>query len=375
MSSFWKDKPIVKKDQITPLVNIIDENISNKYPKQNAMFEPYIWTDIDISKDTDCQMVCDFLNKYYKVFRTNNKFGFNYTMDYLRWSLGKNIVIGMQTNVENGSKLGGLICGSIRKYQVFNKELDIGQCNYLCVHPKLHHKNVGTLLINELTRVFISNNITVGSFASQREVGRPICKIEYYHRPLNYTKLHDNGFVSFEGNNDIQDLFTIHYKHRYQVERLEPKYYDEVYKLFTTYHDRYNFYEKYTLDEFIRVFTNKIMHTYVLIENNNIIDFFSYYQLPYKVSDKDGDILINAVYLYTYTIHNTTQLTIFKSALLCAQEDKFDIFTAPDTMENMDVLFDNFSKFDKSDNALYHNFFNLTCPDIKPEQMSVCVLR
>jgi len=393
--TYWTVNPIVADCQAAPV---------EQQPK--PMFLPYEWATYDSSNVQDMQFICDFLNRYYKLFKSNSKFKFFYTPDYLQWSLGtNNIIIGMRTKVvaPDGAatgaatgglatgglaigaadtptyKLGGIICGSIRSVQLFEKELTMGNANYLCVHPKLHNKNIASLLMDELIRVFATKNIIYGSFASPKLTGRPVCHVEYFHRPLNYKKLQENGFVNLDIDVPIIDthnLFKIYYKPKNKIiklTKLNSEYYETVYNLLLKYQEKYNYYEKYTsLASFTNTFINDNISSYIIVaDNGDILDFFSYYKLPYKTPN---DTFINAGYMHTYTTNNSTSLTIFKSALLSDEQENLDIFTAPDTMENMDILYDNFSKFSKSDNKLYLNLYNLTCPVLKSEQVALVSL-
>jgi glycylpeptide N-tetradecanoyltransferase len=379
-SRFWSKKPIMQPETKTIVFasQIINPLIASDYSYQQAMFKPYEWSVYDINNSSDLQRVCDFLNKYYKLFPTNNKFTYYYTPEYLRWSLGRDgIILVMQTIVPGSEpglvpavKIAGLICGRIKPYQIYDKEIKLGDANYLCIHPKLHHKNIAGLLIDELTRLFITNNIVSGGFASSKEVGLPLCRVDYYHRPLNYKKLHDLGFVSLDTDMTLpatHDFFEIHYKHKNTTRKLNPEYYQAAYDLVCSYQDRYNYYEKYTLDSFTDTFINPNISSFVLLSpDGRVLDFYSYYKLPYKTQDNN---FINAGYMHTYTTHNSTQLTIFKSALISAAQENLDIFTVPDTMENMEILYDNVSKFTKSDQFLYYNLYNLNCPTLKPSQI------
>lgn len=377
---YWDTKPVPKIGEINGVVKIIDPDLKLKFQTQKKMFEPYTWIEFDLSNDKQMDDICAFLNKNY-VCDKNDSLKLYYTKEYIRWSLGfsdklpnsKSKIIGIHCN----GIIGGIIGASIKKCQIFEKELEIADINYLCIHPKLREKGLAQMFIDEITRQMCNEDVIIGSFTTERYVPTPICKIEFYHRPLNYEKLYNAKFVRLENGVSLQkaiSTFAIQYKHKYKVVKMKEEHYNEVYKLLCKYQDKYNFYEKYSLEEFIHYFKNSnIVSSYIILDNGEILDFFSYYNLPsYVIASEINNKLpkfINAVYMHTYTSLNVTQLTIFKSAVLCAYEEGYDVFNCTDIMENIDILFDNFSKFCKGSGYLYYNFYNLTCPEVSPRQI------
>jgi glycylpeptide N-tetradecanoyltransferase len=375
---FWNQQPVPKLDEKRPLVNIIDADIKTRFSgSQKQMFRPYVWTVFDLSNDKEIDEVCDFLNKNY-LSDTKDHFRLHYTKEYIRWSLGPNSrMIGIRAHDVNGP-IGGTIASSTRKYQIFNKEMMVNDINYLCVHPKLRHRQLAEMLIEEITRLSLQDGTIVGSFTTQRYVPTPVCRIEFYHRPLNYNKLHKTNFIKLSNNETLEQStsrFEIRYQHKHKVVKMDICHMKDVYDLLSTYQDKYNYYQIYSFEEFQHFFSNSdIVSSFVILDDNgDILDFYSYYRLPYYVKESDSNKkipkFINAVYMHMYTSLNVTQLTIFKSAMLCAYEQGNDVFNSTDVMENGDILFDNFSKFCKGSGYLYYNFYNLACPDLSPKQI------
>ena len=371
---YWKNQPVQPITEKCSLVNIIDPDIKSKYSCQAKMFNPYNWTTFDLANDKTMDDICTFLNKHYL---TDNKdhFRLYYTKEYIRWSLGSNSkIIGITTK---DNIIGGLIASSTGKYQIFDKELKVNKINYLCIHPKLRKKKLAEMFIDEITRLSCNENIIVGSFTTQRYVPTPICRVGFYHRPLNYEKLYQTNFIRLENNEPLEQArqrFDIKYQHKHKVVKMDERHFSDVYSLLCTYQDKYNYYQKYSFEEFKHCFANNnIVSSYVILDDqNDILDFYSYYKLPYYVTAHDTNKnipkFINAVYMNMYTSINVTQLTIFKSAVKSAYEEKNDVFNCTDIMENMDILFDNFSKFTKGTGYLYYNFYNLSCPELSPQQ-------
>lgn len=371
---FWNKKPVVITIHPVHVIDIIDQNLKSKFISQNKMLDPYTWIDFNLSDDNQIENVCTFLNKNYKI---NNKDNFRlyYTKDYLRWSLGTSgKIIGIHSN----GTIGGIIAASIRECQIFKTKLNIADINYFCIHSKLREKGLAEMFIDEITRRMCDENIIVGTFTTQRYIPTPICKIEFFHRPLNYEKLCQVNFLKpakkIEHDNMVS-AFMIRYKHKHKVIKINKKNMNDVYELFCRYQDKFNYYQIYSREEFEYYFmNNEIVSTYVILdEYDDVLDFYSYYKLPYYVveSERNNKIpkYLNSVYMFMYTSLNVTQLTIFKSAIRSAYDEGNDIFTCTDIMENTDILYDNLSKFSKGNGYLYYNFYNLTCPQISPQQI------
>jgi len=378
---FWKNKPVQNVTNDSTLISIIDENIKNSYTKQVKMISPYEWV---IFEDKDLDDIVEFINKY--NCEKKDKFRTFYSKDFIKWMLGTNHNNYKMLGIKTNNIIGGIILASIGTYQLFNKELLMGDIKLFCIHPKLRKKGIAQLLIDEMSRLLINDNVISGSFATNRYVPSPISCAENYHRPLNYEKLHGAGFVQLENGVDIDkavSVLQIKYKHKHKVKLMEPQHYKKVYELLCEYQDKYNYYQKYSFDEFVHHFGNSdIVSSYIITENGNILDFVSYYKLPYFVAESEKNTklpkYINNACMNMYTSLNVTQLTIFKTAILCAYEETknecIDVFTCYDIMENMDILFDNFSKFTRGKKSMYYNLFNITCPQLSPQQICKTII-
>lgn len=374
---YWVTQPIQKLNEQVGLLSVIDPDLveTKQNTPQSQMYAPYTWESFDLTRDA--QLICDFLNKHNITSKENEYFRYNYTPEYLSWSLGSNyIIVGFKA----GNAIGGLIAGHIGTYQVFNRELPMCVVNHMCIHPKLRNKNLAPKLIDELTRLCGQRNIQVGSFMTNIYAPRPACKVEYYNRPINYEKLRANNYINMDAMMELDKAkvaFNITHDFKYPTIKMTPAHAEKAYNLFCKYQDRYNFYRKYSFDEFVSTFiTSPVISSWVILnKDSEPVDFFSYYKLNlYNVQSKDNpalDKFINVGYMYMYTTDVVTQLTIFRAVLKVASEESIDLFCATDAMENTDILFDNLSKFIQGSTFRYYNFFNLKVPDMKPEQISV----
>ena len=163
--------------------------------------------------------------------------------------------------------------------------------------------------------------------------------------------------------------FEIYYEHEYQVEKLATQYFDVVYDMLTKYQDKFNYYQIYSKDDFKHYFTNTdFVHSYVVLDKSGeVLDFYSFYTLPYVEAKTNKRV--NAAVLHLYTSTNVTQLTIINSLILSAQELDCDVLTLTNIMENNDIICDNLSRFIKDTSHTYYNLYNVRCPDLFPEQI------
>ncbi|AYV83552.1 MAG: N-myristoyltransferase [Hyperionvirus sp.] len=374
---FWSNRLVPKLDEPSPLVGIIDAQLKDHIVNEPIkMFEPYEWFKLD--SNSNLGEVVTFLNKYYNADSSKDEFRPHHTAEYMKWSLGEKFkIIGIRA----ANKIGAVVAVTVKKLQVFSKLVDVGDVNYLCIHPHLREKGIAPKLIDEVIRQLASEGVIVGMFATDKYIPNPFCRTELYNRPLNYERLCNAGFIKLERNVSLDKAVStcmIQYKNKQKVIKMDHTHHKTAYNLLCTYQDRYNVYRRYTFEEFLVAFSNSnIVSTYVILnDKNEIDDFYSFYKLAYHVlkyavQPKKTNVpeFINAAYMNIYTSLNVTQLTIFKAALLSARDEGMDIFICSDMMENLDVLFDNVSKFTKGSKYLHYNFYNMKCPEISPQQV------
>jgi hypothetical protein len=131
------------------------------------------------------------------------------------------------------------------------------------------------------------------------------------------------------------------------------------------------------------MFDNDFMKTYVYIEKDTVVDFGSFYSLPYNI--KDSAEKIKACYLFLYSTNVLSADTNINNLLTCARDLKFDVFNATDVMWTRDALLITAKPDDESDNEDYKriyelkflkgsgkihlNFFNWKSPKVEPSQL------
>lgn len=74
------------------------------------------------------------------------------------------------------------------------KTLNCSEVNFLCIHKKLRAKRLTPVLIQEITRRCYLVGVYQAIYTAGIVLPTPIASCRYYHRSLNWLKLHEVGF-------------------------------------------------------------------------------------------------------------------------------------------------------------------------------------
>lgn len=391
---FWQNKPVLNFDEISgtseQLENLLERKVySSDVPVQIP--DMFKWTEIDISNDNQMQQVVDFLYEHYLVDVTG-KFKLNYTVQFLRWALGKNgLMIALVSQKTNS--LYGVVGASRKQMTIFDKNnQNVAAVDFLCAHPKCRGKKIAFVLIDEIVRRLVLSGYTIGCFTTSRCVPSPTTVIRYYHRPLNYSKLFDLQFTRLQNGNPetikkFNKLFTVVSNNDSRYVQMTKEHVPEVLKLYNEWNAKFNIYVEYDETSFAEYFLNTdVVRSYVINDTNGKpIDFVSLYLLPYNVIGREEKIY--ASYLLSYTSNTESTDQMLKNIVKISANMAMDVLIATDIMtigeslltHDREITVDSDTddknkmyehKFIKSSGKLYFNFFNWKCPRIKPRQIN-----
>lgn len=385
---YWNNKPVIGYESI-PLLSrkIEDLSLRQVYTQDNTLKIPngFSWITLDLNNKDTSKLVEKFLEDNYLI-DVSDKFILKYTGDFINWAFGNNsLFIGITDN--NGELCGTIGC-RIRNIVVFDKIEKMADTNFLCVRKNLRNKGMPMVLIDEMTRRLNKIGVSVGIFTTGRQIPSPTTTIRYFHRPLNYEKLTNSGFIKLKdldsttGQNFFDPKQT---NDKIRVVKTED--YEIIYELYIKEMTNYNIYIKYTLEEFISFFfNNEYMKTFVLMNKEDMVcDFFSFYLLPYLVKDTNEKIEVG--YLYTNTTNNYDIDEILDNFIYHGYDMKLDLLNIMDIMQIRKALLINEKKdidsddentkkpfqhkFLKGTGKLYLNFFNWEVPRIMPGQLAI----
>lgn len=340
MHRFWNNKPVMDyKENSTNSNQIEDISTRQVYNPDSRLSLPsgFKWDDLDLSDSTVLNEFTNFIRENYLEDKSG-KFITNYTSEFLKWSLGTNYyVIGVRTS--NGS-LCATVAVSLKNVTVFDKTQLMGECTYLCVHQKLRGKNMSSVLIDEAVRVLCTKGTQVGVFTTERVVPSPLCKLTYFHRPLNYKKLNRLGFL------DIKDVSSDTCHTHFAIEKDVPENcrlasvsdYEKIYELHKLMLTTFNISVDQSLKEFIHYyFENDFMKTYVFTnDKDEVVDYFSFYNLNTYSKEHNEDVKTAVLHTYTTNTHDVDEL--FDYVLRVAYANKYDQLNVTDNMLNRKAL-------------------------------------
>ncbi|QPG95210.1 glycylpeptide N-tetradecanoyltransferase [Epichloe festucae Fl1] len=378
---FWQTQPVPqfgeegKKLEEGPLKIQTVEEIDKEPQPLVAGFD---WVTVDLTDDGEMKEVYELLNGHY-VEDDEAMFRFNYIPEVLRWAM---MAPGWQRKYHIGvratesRKLVAFISAVPVNIRVRNKTFTTSEVNFLCVHKKLRGKRLAPVLIKEVTRISNLDGVWQGLYTAGVVLPRPVSTCRYYHRALNWPKLHGCGFSPLPAGS----------KPQYQVRKyavpdgtatkgLRPMRetdVDAVVSLLTRYLARFDMAPEFTAEEAKHWFLPKkdvkqVIWSYVVEDNNkNITDFFSFFCVESSII-KNNEVL-RVAYLFYYATEAGLTTTpdkpalkarlnaLIHDALVLAKKAKLDVFNALSLMDN--GLFLEQQKFGGGDGQLHYYLFN-----------------
>ena len=386
--SFWENKPVMNIEEPAGISSIIENNLIERpiYASSTPINLPATmkWENINLNDDELMNKVSEFLNKNY-VSDPKNKIISVYTINFLRWVIGENGCILAIISIEK-NEICGVISASCKNVTVFDKTDKFASVNFLCADPKYRTRKIANILIDEMTRHLLHKGYNQACFTTDRYVPTPRTTIRYYHRPLNYKKLHETKYMIL--NEEIEkthEKLLVTKPLSDEFVKLNETHLKSVYDLYNKFMVKYNICCKYTEDELKEQLLNKFVTSYVIIKNDIVVDFVSYYKLSYNITDSSEQI--SAGHLYLYSANNVDNYKIMDEVLKIATQENLDVFIVNDTNNMAEIIatktvkvgemsdsesygYSYQFKFLKSCKKLHFNFYNWKCPEVKPNQIS-----
>ena len=374
--NFWNSQPVPKLEETIKEEGIIKTiNSSEVSQEPLELPEDFEWIDINIENEQERQQVCNFLQKYY-IEDDNNEFRLLYTEDFLKWVFdrpNKEFTICKGVIVKKNEVLVGFISGQLGRTQINKTQLETAEVDFLCVHPKLRKKQLASVLIKEITRVFELKGIKQAIFTSARYVPKPFFTAQYFHRPLNMEVLLETGFSKKPEKTPIESLikyFRLPSKNSSNFKIMEELDIEGAFKKLESYMVRYNCHHVFSMEEFTKLFfNNKFVTACVMLnDEGQVQDFISYYYLPSKVlKNNSKHELIKTAYLYYYSSTVETAYQLIKELLILAKKNGIDVMNALDIMENKEILKE--LNFEPGTGNLNYYFYNWRTRDLNANQI------
>lgn len=369
---FWKTQPVPSIDEFP------EEHCAIDQPKQitDVRQEPYRmpngfeWSVLDLTQEIQLNELYDLLTKNY-VEDDDNMFRFDYSVEFLKWTLMppgflKQWHIGVRNS--KTQKLMAFISGipvNIKIYQDINKMAEI---NFLCVHKKLRTKRLAPVLIKEITRRVNLENIWQAVYTAGVELPMPVAQCRYYHRSLNPKKLIEVGFSRLAPRMTMTQTIKMSKLPESPLtpgfREMHKKDIPQVTKLLETYLKQFDLTVKMNQTEMEHWILPRagVMSSYV-IENpktKKITDFCSFYHLPSTIIGNQKYNTLYAAYSFYHVATSIPLMELMQDLLIMAKKNQFDVFNALSLMENMAFLQE--LKFGKGNGDLHYYLYNWRCP-------------
>ena len=244
----------------------------------------------------------------------------------------------------------GVLCGCITAIpatvSIYDKQVDMVEINFLCVHKKLRSNRLAPVLIKEITRRVNCTGRWQAVYTAGVVIPKPIASNRYWHRSLNPEKLVDVGFSSMNKRMTkprLRKLYKLPTKTQTPDLRIMTENdCESAQKLLQNYLNKFGLHVHFTLDEFKHCFLTRkgVVYSYVVTnkQTNQVTDFISFYELPSTIMNHPKYNGMKAAYSY-YNVATTIEWkTIMYDSLILAKQLDFDVFNALDVMENSTFL-------------------------------------
>ena len=375
LHNFWNTQPInIDTNNINKPVIISSINDISKNPI--TLPDKITWHTFNIKLELD--QIQKFLLNFYAE-SDDNTMRLAYSKDILEWYISnqeiiENLFIGIKYN----NKLVGIIFCIPIQISVYNNIIRSGEINFLCIHKILRNKNIAPLLIKELTRRANLIGIYQGFYTGSLNLPNNLCNGKYYHRNINVKRLLDADFIDKLDKMSIDTLKKI-YKIRKElsinIRKLEEKDIDECYKKYNNFIKKYNIYRIFSKDEFINTFlrNDKVCESFVVIKNNKITDFISFYYLQSQILNNPKIDKINKAYIYYYFFENENSfIELIDNCLLLLKQRHIDVLNCINQMDN-DLLFNKLKFYEGTGNLNFY-LFNWQCARIDNNKLGLVIV-
>ncbi|PMD31435.1 N-myristoyl transferase [Hyaloscypha variabilis F] len=383
---FWQTQPVPKFGESSTEV---EEGPIKVYgveavPKEApALLEGFEWVTMDLREDKQLEELFQLLYGHY-VEDDEAMFRFNYSVSFLKWALlcpGWTAEWHVGIRATASRKLVAFISAIPVSLRVRKNILKASEVNFMVVHKKLRSKRLAPVLIKEITRRCNLLGVFQAIYTGGVVLPKPVSTCRYFHRAIDWVKLHDVGFSPLPPNS----------KPQYQVRKyalpdhtttkglreMEAKDIDAVLSLLKRFLERSEMAPMFTRDEVDHWLLHKkdapgeqVIWSYVVEDptTKKITDFFSFYVLESSVINNDKHKNVRAAYLFYYATEHalvpkpskpdlSTRLNeLVNDALILAKKYKFDVFNALTLMDNN--LFLEQQKFGPGDGQLHYYLFN-----------------
>jgi glycylpeptide N-tetradecanoyltransferase len=374
---FWKTQPIDISKNLCENKPVIDIDINTIKKEPIILQEPFQWCDLDISNETELDLVYNFLLTYY-CDDINDERRFHYSKETLKWFLMpynyyKDLLVGVKVN----GKLVATIFGIPMTVKIYDKVIKIIEINFLCIHQSIRNKRLTPILIKEITRRTNLHGIFQAFYTASPQLPNVLMNCLYYHRPLNVPKLVDIDFMTKPPKISIQGysrLFKIIEKPTINIRPIKETDFIIACQMLNEYHKKFNISILFEQEDFNHhfLFRKNVIESYVVETNGIISDFISFFFIPSKLLTNKKYSEITRGFLYYYFNTKTDLDKLVENGLYFMKENGIDVVNCVKQYNNEQFI--NKLKFMEGTGGLNFYFFNWICPPIKYSDMAIIMI-
>ncbi|OCL00735.1 peptide N-myristoyl transferase [Cenococcum geophilum 1.58] len=316
--AFWRTQPVPSFEEAGLVedgpIKMIEIDKVEKEPSQ--MYPGFEWVTMDLSDENQLEEVYDLLSNHY-VEDDEAMFRFKYSSSFINWTLkapGWRQEWHVGVRASESRKLVAFISGIPVDLRVRKNVLHCSEINFLCVHKKLRSKRLTPVLIKEITRRCYLVGVFQAIYTAGVLIPTPVSTCRYFHRALDWEKLHEVGFSPLPLNSTKErQLVKYRLPNKTSTPGLRPmeaKDIENVLDLLMRYLSRSDLAQVFTKEEVEHwLLHNKesqpkeqVIWSYVVEDpkTRKITDFFSYYLLESTVIGSKKHKVVRAAYLFYY---------------------------------------------------------------------------
>ncbi|GLV38320.1 N-myristoyl transferase [Carabus blaptoides fortunei] len=376
---FWNTQPVPKMDEKITSNEFIeqDKDISEIRAEPYSLPDGFQWDTLNLDEPLVLKELYMLLNENY-VEDDDCMFRFDYPPDFLKWALqppGWKREWHCGVRVIKSSRLVGFISAIPATLQIYEQALRMVEINFLCVHKKLRSKRVAPVLIREITRRVHFSGIFQAVYTAGVVLPKPVGTCRYWHRSLNPKKLIEVKFSHLSRNMTMQRTLKL-YKLPDQPKtpgfrKMTVADVPKAHMLLKEYLSKFNLAPIFSEEDFRHWFLPQvgIVDSFVVMQDNEITDFVSYYTLPSTVMHHPVHKSLKAAYSFYNVSTRTAWIDLMSDALISAKQLGFDVFNALDLMDNKEFL--EPLKFGIGDGNLQYYLYNWRCPSMPPSKIGL----
>lgn len=347
--NYWETQPVCKlSENLTNEDNIGYINTSLSLSLSHDMY----LISLDIHMDIDD--ISAFLRQHYKSKTL-------YTDSFMRFICDNySHFVSLGIKKQNNLIAYILVCKPVFRLQQ-NKEFDAPFVNTVCIHNDYRGKGLMKYIISEALKYCSQNNYTMGTFITNTQIkAKPFLSSTCYQRIVNPKKVYKSGLIK----TDVDIKTFMKYNDVFMSDKNETDYeviikrskIDDIpymFDIYNKYMDKYNVYQKYSLEQFTKLMTNPIVESY-LIADKSTPDKFDFVMIYKTLIRCDNDDLSRYnIFMYT-SLFNTSYMLL--KYLLIIAKPVCDVVSICGNYENDIHLLD--LKFTQTNDKFYWFHYN-----------------